>query len=157
MRETPLNTITFARNGVQIHGGTILDNLLFPKEYLLQVVVLTNIDNEQLGNALASLGISPSNVGVNNQVKQAKFMMLLNSPGITIENIVQLHRANKKEQFSNMILVFACALSQSYSTVQPGMSQGVNSGMNQAIDLIAQNLQALNVHIQTYPTASHAP
>ena len=59
------------KNGTQLHGGTPLQDLLFPAEYVMQVVVLSSIDNQQLGAALDQAGVSPNNVGVNNTVKQA--------------------------------------------------------------------------------------
>ena len=120
-------------NGNYISGDTYLQAIPIPIERMASIIIVTNIDNDQLTAACTALGISPTDVSINNATKQHKLLSVLHSRGITVNNVVELHKPNKRAQFRAAFLAYLSTCARLHTEHQ----QASPSRNSDALNLLA--------------------
>ena len=128
---------------LEIHGQTLLRNLPIPLAQITSTIVISNIDNDQLANALNTVNIEAYDIGTSNLIKNQKLQLLLSTTGVTVENVVELHRENKKAQFRAMFLTYLNSISNFMSHTSFQASQPVH--------MMAATIQNLASHVEQLP------
>ena len=130
-------------NGRPFAGATLLEEIGVPLDQVYQVVVLEDIENRYLEDALVKLDMASDGLDTP-ATKGWKLYALLGARGITISNLVQLHKQPKQRTFQNMFYAFLNAVAK--NTQQNNLQTG------QAISTMATTLDSLTTHIRDLPT-----
>ena len=98
-------------NGTPFGHATYLEDIGITLDQVYQVITVENIENRYLVDALTKLRMSPGGLD-DPAMKGYKLYALLSARGITISNLIQLHKQARRLDFERMFFAFINAVSK---------------------------------------------
>ena len=113
------------------------------------MLIVENFNVDRVAQALQHFGILEEDFRTSRETLQLKIAHLLNIPVFTLQNVADLHRGNLGQQFLTMFFNMLPHF-QAPPVAAPAAAREQAFAGN-ALDLLAQNLQQLTLHVQALP------
>ena len=116
------------------------------------MLIIENLSVDRVAQALQHFGILEEDFRTVRETLQLKIAHLMNIPVFTLQNVADLHRGNLGQQFLTMFF----NMLPHFQVPQPAPMAAPAAARDQAfagdaLNLLAQNLHQLTLHVQALP------